>query len=79
MCQLRQELIELLLPVCKLSSSAVVHTKACHDAVDDKEAVLIASEVCSKGVEELQLVLHWWISISASGIHVQSCMGVLRY
>ena len=49
-CQLRQELVELLLPIRKLSSSAVVDTEACHNTVDDKKAVLIACEVRGKGV-----------------------------
>lgn len=57
-CQLRQKLIQLLLPVCKLSSSAVIDTETCHDAVDDKEAILVAGEVCGECIEKLKLVLY---------------------
>ena len=59
MCKLRQELVELLLTVGKLAATAEVNSEACHDAVDDEEAVLVARELRRKGVEKLELMLYW--------------------
>ena len=44
MRQLREELIQFLLPVCQLAAAAVVDAEAGHDAVDDEEAVFVAGE-----------------------------------
>ena len=53
MSKFRQELVELLLTIGKLAAAAVVDPKAGHDAVDDKETVLIARELRREGIEEL--------------------------
>ena len=44
MCQLREELVELLLAVGQLSTSAVVDPKAVHDTIDDEQPVFIAGK-----------------------------------
>ena len=44
MGQLREELVQFLLTFCQLSSSTVVNTEAVHYAIDDEEAVFVASE-----------------------------------
>ena len=41
MSQFRQELIEFLLTIGKFSAAAVVDPKAVHNAVDNKEAILV--------------------------------------
>jgi hypothetical protein len=45
MSKLRQELIKFLLAVCKLSAATEVHTEAVHNAVYDKQTVLVASKL----------------------------------
>ena len=57
MGQLGQELVQLLLTICKFASTAVVDSEAVHDAVDDEETVLIRGERLGEGIEELELVL----------------------
>lgn len=44
MRQLRQELIQFLLPIRQLSATAVVNPETGHDAVDYEEAVFVAGE-----------------------------------
>lgn len=55
----RQELIEFLLAFSQFTSATVVDTETVHDAVDDKEAVLIACKRLCEGIEKLELMLQW--------------------
>ena len=57
MCQLRQELIQLLLSIGQLATTAVVDAETGHDAVDYEEAVFVTGEGGGERVEELELVL----------------------
>ena len=50
-------MVEFLLAVCEFASATVINTKAIHDAVDDKKAVLVTGERLGERVEELELVL----------------------
>lgn len=59
MRQLAQELIQLLLAISKLATTAVVDAEAGHDAVNYEEAVFVAGELGREGIEEFELVL-WW-------------------
>ena len=52
-----EELIELLLTFRELSAPAIVDPEAVHDAVDDQESVLVASERLGKRVQEFELML----------------------
>jgi hypothetical protein len=69
--QLRQELVELLLALIQLATARVINSKECHDAVDNKEAVLVADKELGNLVQELHLVLR------VDGTSV--CDVVLRY
>lgn len=42
MCQLREELIELLLALIQLTTTGIVDAEESHDAVDNEEAILVA-------------------------------------
>lgn len=55
--QLRQELIQFLLSVRQLATTAVVDAETGHDAVDDEEAVFVAGEGGGERVQEFELVL----------------------
>lgn len=55
--QLREELIKLLLTLVELATTGVVDTKESHNAVNNKEAILIADEILCDLIEELHLVL----------------------
>jgi hypothetical protein len=57
MCQLRQELVELLLALVQLTTASIVDTKQGHDAVDDEKSVFISDEELGDFVQELHLVL----------------------
>ena len=57
MGELREELVEFLLPLIQLTTPSIVDTKERHDAVDDQKPVLIANEELCDFVQELHLVL----------------------
>jgi hypothetical protein len=57
MRQLRQELVELLLPLVQLATTSVVDSKKRHDAVNDEETVLVTNKELGDLVQELHLVL----------------------
>jgi hypothetical protein len=57
MCQLRQELVELLLPLIQFTTASVVDSKKRHDAVNDEETVLVTNKELGDLVQELHLVL----------------------
>lgn len=57
MGELREELVEFLLPFIELTTPGVVNTEESHDAVDDQESVLVADEKLGDLVQELHLVL----------------------
>lgn len=51
-----QELSKLLLSLRKLSSSSVVNSEACHDAVDDQESEVTRHELLRQFFEKIQLM-----------------------
>lgn len=55
--KLRQELIELLLTLVKLTTTSVVDTEQCHDAVDDEQTVFVANKELGDLVQKLHLML----------------------
>ena len=55
--QLREVLVQFLLPVRELAAAAIVDAEAGHDAVDYQEAVFVAGEGGGERVEEFELVL----------------------
>lgn len=57
--QLREELVQLLLPVRQLAATAVIDAETGHDAVDYEETVFVAGEGGGERVEEFELVLAW--------------------
>jgi hypothetical protein len=57
MRQLRQELVEFLLPLIQFATASVVDSKKRHNAVDNEETVLIANKEFGNFVQELHLVL----------------------
>lgn len=44
MCQLREELIELLLALIQLTTTGIVDAEESHDAVDNEEAILLLTK-----------------------------------
>lgn len=57
MRQLGEELVELLLALIQLTTTSVVNAEECHDAVDDKKAILVTDKEFGDLVQELHLVL----------------------
>ena len=69
MSQLGQKLIELLLTICKFSTTTVVHTETVHNAVDDEETILITCKRLGKCIKQLQLML-WDVSCYLDEDHI---------
>lgn len=57
MRQFDQKLVQLLLAFGELSTAAVIHAKAVHDAVDDQEPVIATGEFLRKRIEQFELML----------------------
>lgn len=56
MCQLREELIELLLALIQLTTTGIVDAEESHDAVDNEEAILVAHKKLGNLVQQLHLM-----------------------
>lgn len=56
MCQLRQELVELLLTLTQLTTTSIVDSKQSHYAVNDEQAIVVTDEVLGDFVEKLHLM-----------------------
>ena len=59
LCQPREELVERLLSRRELAAALVVDAEESRRRVDDKRAVLVFRNHCSRLVEELRLSLPW--------------------
>jgi hypothetical protein len=57
MCQLRKELVELLLALVQLTTASIVDSEQGHDTVDDEKSILVSNEELGDLVQELHLVL----------------------
>jgi hypothetical protein len=57
MCQLGEKLVELLLALIEFTTTCVIDTEKSHDAVDDKQPVLIANEKFGDFIEKFHLML----------------------
>lgn len=56
-CQLRQELVELLLAFIELTTTGIIDTEEGHDAVDDEKPILIAHKKLGHLIQEFHLML----------------------
>jgi hypothetical protein len=57
MCQLREELVELLLALVEFTTTCVIDTEKCHDTIDYEEAIFVADKEFGDFVEKLHLML----------------------
>ena len=54
--QLREELVELLLSLIKLTTAGVVDPEECHDAIDDEKPVFVSHKELCDLVQKLHLM-----------------------
>jgi hypothetical protein len=71
MCQLREELVQLLLPLIEFTAARVVDTKESHDTVDDEQPILIADKELGDFVEKFHLMLR--VHCASIGYIVLGC------